>query len=143
MAAPRSGSSAPGWRGRWVGQEDAEGCALAVLAMLTGEIYADVKAEVDGWSDEPHDWATSGTSHHTLDRYLTRRGFWMRRHYATWGLPMVPFAPLHYVSVKQSSGRGHFVAMLSNGDVLDPLREGVFALADWPGINQIVGVRCA
>ena len=53
---------------RWVHQEDSEGCALAVIAMLVGESYATVKANVDAWSDEPHDWSKNGTSHYTIDR---------------------------------------------------------------------------
>lgn len=140
---PTRAVASQGQRVRWVGQEDAEGCALAVLAMLSGETYADVKAEVDGWFDKaaPQDWATNGTSHYTLDRYLAHRGFWMRRHYATWGLPLRAFAPLHYASVKQPSGRGHFVAVLHDGTVLDPMREGTYTLEDWAEVNQLVGLR--
>jgi hypothetical protein len=131
-------------RVEWVRQEDANGCALAVIAMIAGHSYAAVKAVVDSWSDEPHDWDKSGTSHYTLDRYLGGLGWFYQRRYAAWnrdGWVPEPFAPIHYASVKQPSDYGHFVAVLYDGTVLDPLREGHFRLSDWQAVNQICGLH--
>lgn len=123
---------------RWVGQEDAWGCGLATLAMISGRSYSEVKASVDSWAE--HDWAVNGATHYTLDRYLTEDGWFSQRRYESWGLPMDAFAPIHYASVAQPSGRGHFVVVLENGLVLDPLRKGIYALSDWERVNQLVGL---
>lgn len=129
----------------WVHQEDPYGCGLAVLAMLTDEPYDAVKTEVDSWEGEGHngDWSAGGVTHYTLDRYLIARGFYLQRIYKDSGLsdwPPDPWAPVHFASVKQPSGNSHFVFMDVHGRVLDPMREGVFTLADWPGVNNVVGL---
>ena len=131
----------------WVAQEDAEGCALATLAMICGQTYAEVKAAVTSdtvesgrWHKPDQDWDVEGATFYTLDWYLARQGFFLQRRYASWGLPMEPFAPIHYASVEQPSKRSHFVVVLADGAVLDPLRDGRFALSDWPKVNQIVGL---
>lgn len=124
-----------------VSQADAEGCGLATLAMICRVPYEDVKREVDSWAQNgPQDWGKQGCTHYTLDRFLAVRGFFLQRRYATWGMALTPFAPIHYASVRQPSGRGHFVCVLANGDVLDPLREGVYRLTDWQEVNQLVGI---
>jgi hypothetical protein len=126
----------------WIGQEDTHGCGLAVLAMLTGRSYADAKVDVDAMEQRergPRDWNVEGCTHYTLDRYLAQR-YWMQRRYVSWGEPLVPFAPIHYASVQQPSNNAHFVVLLADGTVLDPMREGRFTLADWPGVNQVVGL---
>jgi hypothetical protein len=123
-----------------VRQEDAQGCALATLAMLCDHSYEQVKATVDSWSDKPHDWAVDGTYYATLDRYLSHEGFFMQRRYAAWSLPLVPFTERGFASVEQPSRRNHFVAVCADGSVLDPLREGVFALTDWPAVNHLTGI---
>ena len=127
-----------------VSQEDAQGCGLAVLAMITGRTYAEVKAEVESWEHDPmqgpKDWSQTGVTHYTLDRFLAGQGYFVQRRFDGWPeLPKEPFAPIHYASVQQPSNRGHFVVVLENGDVLDPLREGTFRLADWEKVNQLVG----
>lgn len=145
MTGMREAKSGPSESAAWVGQEDAEGCALATLAMICGHDYAAVKAEVETYwpSDEPapgHDWSKNGVTFYTLDRYLAAQGYFMQRRYATWGLPLEPFAPIHYASVQQPSNRSHFVVVLADGGVLDPLREGRFALSDWTEVNQLGGL---
>ena len=129
----------------WVRQEDAKGCGLAVLAMLTGRTYAEVRERVDavevGPSEAPRDWARSGCTHYTLDRYLAGEGWFVQRRFATYlELPFAPFAPIHYAQVVQPSGRGHFVVVLADGTVLDPMREGHFRLSEWTKVNQLVGL---
>jgi hypothetical protein len=129
---------------RHVSQADAEGCGIATLAMIVGDTYEAVKAHVDATEliaqGRQRDWKKEGCTHYTLDHYLGSRGFYISRRYESWGLPMEPFAPIHYASVQQPSNRGHFVCVLANGDVLDPIREGVYKLSDWEKVNQLVGV---
>lgn len=129
---------------RWVRQEHANGCSLAVLAMLTKDTYANVLATVDSWKGEPHDWEKDGTTFYTLDRYLVTKGYWSQKRFDGWFEGedwTVPFAPQHYVSVRQPSGNTHFVYMDAGGVVADPLREGPFDLSEWAGnVNHIVGV---
>lgn len=124
---------------RWVRQEDAEGCALAVLAMLTGETYADVKAAVDG-VEGPRDWEEHGCTHHTIDRHLATRGWFWQRRYDWPDVPLEPFAEVHHAQVLQPSGNQHFVVVLGRGAVLDPLRFGLHRLSDWPKVQQLVGL---
>lgn len=127
-------------RVRWVRQEDAEGCALAILAMLTGRSYGEIKDTVNGWSEKGQDWSRSGTSFYTVDRLLVSEGWWMQKRYTLWNLPIEPFAELHYASVRQPSGHHHFVVVLADGIVLDPLQEGERRLTDWPDVNYLVGL---
>lgn len=130
----------------WVRQEDPEGCGLAVLAMLSERTYAEVRADMvafyhDAW-DRVIDFSERGLIYMDLDRALGQRGFYVQHRYHTWPIAWPPeaFARMHYASVEQPSGRSHFVAVDADGSVLDPLREGRYRLADWPKVNQIVGV---
>lgn len=128
----------------WVRQEDAEGCGVAVLAMLTGQTYAAVRDELeaDEWVNHGGDWRTNGVTQIVLERYLAQRGGFFRRVYAAWEFgvwPPPPFAYSHYAIVANPGG-GHFVAMDRDGQVLDPLREGAFSLSDWDVVNCVVGL---
>lgn len=99
---------------RWVGQVDAEGCGVAVLAMLTGEPYEALRDQIDS---EQRVYANM------VDEW-----------------PPPPWSPLHFAQVTQPSNRSHFVAMDDRGRVLDPLREGTFALSDWSKVQNVVGL---
>jgi hypothetical protein len=132
---------------RWVRQEDPSGCGVAVLAMLTGLTYAEVIAEIEAEPWYKLSAAAFREGHSTngvvLERYLTDRGWWHSCRYETWcsEWPPKPFAPFHTVHVNQPSGNDHYLAMDGRGRVLDPLREGVFGLADWPSVGNVVGWR--
>lgn len=129
---------------RHVFQKHANGCGVATLAMLTGESYDSLLAEIDSQEGHGHngDWDANGITHITLDRLLIDRGFFLARVYkdASKAWPPQPWAPQHFASVKQSSGNAHFVAMDCAGVVLDPLRSGEFRLSDWPAVNNVVGL---
>jgi len=131
---------------RWVQQEDAEGCGLAVLAMLTDKTYAEVKAEIDSQDGHGHngDWSQHGITHITLDRYLITQGFYLQRVYASFGIsewPPDPWAPRHFAQVTPLSGNSHFVVMDAEGVVLDPMREGTYRLGDWTTTQNVVGIK--
>lgn len=140
---------------RWVRQEDAGGCGPATLAMIVGCTYAEAKQQIDRFlwlrhgeeeaKPQPVDWSDGGgMSGYHLDRALYEHGFYKQTRYASWGYDMtVPFASVHWAMVVQDSGNHHFVVMLANGDVLDPLREGVYRLSDWSKVNQVCGLARA
>lgn len=138
---------------RWVGQEDAGGCGAATLAMLCDCTYGEAKELVDGllWQESgtleyrPVNWHEGHplTTYH-LDRVLYMHGYYKQTRYASWGHDLgKPFAPVHYAMVVQPSHNYHFVVVLADGSVLDPLREGVYALSDWPVVYQVVGLAAA
>lgn len=148
----------------WVGQEDAKGCGVAVIAMLTGRSYADIRAQIG--SEVGHgrpvgaDWNEHGIIEVTIDRYLQNAGYYMRERFCGYyepdvlnehvviggppyegGWPPPPFAPLHYAKIKQPSGNWHFVVMLDDGAVLDPLDgPNRRRLTDWPQVSKVVGL---
>lgn len=127
-----------------VAQDDSEGCAVAVIATLTGRTYADVREQIDRepWHGHNGDWTADGVSHITVDRLLIAHGYYLQRVYDNmvreW--PPVPWAQIHFAQVVQPSGRNHFVVMLRDGTVLDPMREGEYRLDDWTKVNNVVGL---
>ena len=154
-AAPEAEAGARGEKAQlgvsepaWVGQEDASGCGAATLAMLTGRTYGEARDLIDSLWEKPKDWADGGTNEFDIDRCLYADGFYIQRRYSSWrdnGTAAIlsfpdPFAPLHYAMVRQPSHNYHFVVMLADGRVLDPMREGFHALSDWPEVAQVVGL---
>jgi hypothetical protein len=114
--------------------------------MLTGQTYDATRSDIEAygsWLGHDGDWNTNGTSRLTIDRYLVERGFYLQTRYAAWFDDLTqPFAPIHYASVQQPSGQGHFVVVRRDGVVLDPMRAaGVLRLTDWPSINHVTGLR--
>ena len=121
----------------WVGQEDAHGCALAALAMVTSKTYAYVKQWFVERMPPDFDLARHGITHYPQDDYLTEHGFCTvrkcRGHYnvaRTTGWPPEPFGRAHLCSVDNPGG-GHMVVMLRDGTVLDPLTPTPTTLAAW------------
>lgn len=128
-----------------VRQEHANGCGVAVAAMLVGTSYADMLACLR--TDEKYaekDLDTGGLTHYEVDWMLAQHGGYVQRHWLAdhedpW--PPLPWAPAHYAMVVQPSGNTHFVAVDGAGRVLDPLREsGIYTLGDWLKVNQVCGV---
>lgn len=150
MADQRSGTALNGRPVRWVRQEDGAGCGAATLAMLTGRTYHEARDLIDSLWPNVKDWTAdgNGSNEFDLDRCLYADGAFIQRRYSSWRdngtaaiLPFPdPFAPLHYCMVRQPSNNYHFVVMLADGSVLDPMREGTFTLDEWPEVAQVVGV---
>ena len=134
-----------------VRQEDGGGCGAATLAMIVGCTYNEAKEQIDAltWLNhetgeaelKPVDWSDGGgMSAYHLDRALYAHGFFKQTRYAAWGHDLTaPFAPIHYAMVVQPSNNSHFVVMLANGDVLDPLC-GLTRLDRWEKVNQVCGL---
>lgn len=133
-----------------MGQNDPAGCGAACLAMIVGCTYVAAREEIDAmlWvhGDEPDprpkpvNWLEGGITQYHLDRALYAHGFFKQTRYSSWGWDLsVPFAPIHWAIVRQPSNNHHFVVMLEDGDVLDPLRDGRYNLSDWE-VLQVCGL---
>lgn len=117
------------------------GCGVATLAMLLESTYDYAQGLMDA-EDLTHNWDKSGTTYYSIDEVLIKHGFFIRRLFQarSKGLwPPDPYAPLHYAQVRQQSGNAHFVVVLGNGDVLDPLKRGKFSLDKWE-VQNITGI---
>lgn len=121
-------------------QEDAYGCGVAAMAMLTGRTYAEVKASFT------NDFSGGGHSVFMWDQYLAEHGYGTARKYrylygrerAVW--PCEPFADVHLCLVHVVEGPGHMVVLLRDGTVLDPLTPEPRRLSDYAGVSDIAAV---
>jgi hypothetical protein len=150
-SGPSSPRSPEGWHPiRWVKQDDPCGCALACLAMVTGQTYADVRA---AWPDG-FNFRTGGITHEDVTHYLGDRFIPYQLRYrfelgrngvgldgkdervirADWPQP---FAPVHILGM--GSGR-HDVVLLADGTVLDPMQEAPRHLRDIGEVAFMIGV---
>ena len=124
----------------WVRQEDSHGCGAACFAMLTNRTYEGAKATIkhDGWD-------RSGIAGIVLDQYFAEEGIAIARRYshidgverAVW--PVAPFADVHLCQVTTVGG-GHFVILLRDGTVVDPLDPQTHSLTDYLSVMNIAGL---
>lgn len=133
------------WDGlRVVRQGHANGCALAALAMVTGQTYDEVVADFTArWPGEPLNLDERGLYHGDTEWYLAINGYVWRYLYAGWKhdpWPPEPFAPIHIAAVKQPSGNQHYVIVTDDGTVLDPLDDQPKSLAAWEKVNNVMGI---
>ena len=54
--------------------------------------------------------------------------------------PDAPFAPVHWAMVQQPSNNHHFVVVLADGTVLDPMQDGRHTLGEWSRVLQVCGL---
>jgi len=129
--------------------------------MVTGQTYEETKAIFahTPTRSEPPDYVTSGLS--IVDQYwfFRQAGFYQMIDYVAWHAkkqpdgqyltnpndvwPPEPFAPVHVAQVTQAAtGNAHSVVLLNNGDVLDPLRAGIYRLTDpaWSELSHVIGL---
>lgn len=122
-----------------VRQEHPDGCGVAAVAMVTGETYAEVVADLARMG---LDLSIGGLAKPHIERLLAARGYVWRTVYRAGTLiwPPAPFAPVHIAAVRQQpSGRAHFVVMLDDARVLDPLERGT-TLDHWPEVMNVIGI---
>lgn len=127
---------------QWVRQQDSQGCVLAVLAMITGKSYAEVKTGF-----RLRDWNAEGVGlMHDGLAYLAEHGYAAAvkyRHYLPFPQhrdrwPVAPFADVHVCEVITT--QPHAVVMLRDGTVLDPNTPERQRLSNYKGVNVIAGV---
>jgi hypothetical protein len=136
-------------RVEWVGQGDEWGCGIAVLAMLTGQSYAEVDAAFPyrlGREDE----RDKCVKPREMMGYLWDQGYSLRvirdRRYAINGYngvwpSLVPFAPLHYAMVDSpTQPTGHWIALDSEARVFDPFTAQRETLGCYGKMHEVVGV---
>lgn len=121
---PTSGKSAIKKPVQYVRQEEIYGCAIACLAMITGQTYWEVKKDMNYWPD------VGGKEGMSVDfvgaSYLFEKfGYVAQTKYPTVGYTQAkrenwikPFAEIHIVSV-QTTG-AHAVVMDAEGNIKDP-----------------------
>lgn len=135
----------------WVRQEDPGGCGAATLAIILGCTYQQAKEQIDaqlwdsgggeGPARKPPNWQEGGITQYHLDRALYEHGYFKQTRYTSWGYDITkPFAPVHWVIVRQPSNNHHFVVMQGDGSVLDPLHEQPRRLTDYPEVFQVCGL---
>lgn len=132
---------------QWVKQEHARGCGVACMAMLTGKTYAEVYADFDVSNEiginslEAADWLFErGLG--LVNRYKAE--YWPQNNtpndVARSPWPPEPFSDLHLCTVDASPGQMHFVVMLGDGTVLDPLTPEPKRLTDYHEVRVVAAV---
>ena len=126
----------------YVSQEDANGCGIAVLAMLTDKSYQEVRAEFLPRHIE------KGMTEWDMNAYLAEHGYAVahkyphympqQKHRDVW--PPEPFASVHYCCMNTTSNTHHYVVMLADGSILDPASSGIKSLADYRIVQNVCGV---
>jgi hypothetical protein len=131
-----------------VRQEDACGCGIACLAMVTGRTYANVKSW-EGFVGKDVRGEHSGLTYHDVMQYLTDHGYATALrfryfpgcsdtgHHTRSPWPTAPYAPAHILSV--NAGR-HYVVWLPDGTVLDPQSSEPRGLGEYGDVTYMLGV---
>ncbi len=133
----------------WVKQEDAKGCGIAAIAMLTGQSYVEVNSHLVKLMNRTADsFGETGINHLHIDQYLASKGFaivrrlsfnpFTNRKKRSW--PRA-FCDAAYCEVEQlATGNWHFVVLLRDGSILDPLHSERKSFGDYKRISSITGV---
>jgi hypothetical protein len=115
--------------------------------MITGMSYAGIAR----WFAERmsgHDFATSGISYYPMDDFLVEHGYAVARRNAGFcnklrehGWPPAPWADMHLCQVSNPGG-AHYVVMLGDGTVLEPMSEAPTKLDAWGAekVHQVAAV---
>jgi hypothetical protein len=117
-------------------QEDAYGCGLACIAMVTGQTYQAVLADFTYRDHGITDWS--------LRDYLGDKGYatiWkhpcrMSTNTMRENWPPALWADVHIAQVYLPAG-GHFIVVLRDGTVLDPATTQPRRWEDYPNVGNI------
>lgn len=127
----------------WVGQSNRFGCGIAAAAMVAGKSYDDVLALLPaGWRVDEQRGLTLP---YTLDQLLTELGYavaprwfhWAGTTRADW--PPAPWADVHLCMVGWAAAT-HYVVLLRDGTVLDPLTPEPRRLGDYEQVMCVAAV---
>lgn len=128
-----------------VSQRDAWGCGIASLSMVTGLSYDEIRDEFVSLG-KTFEGERAGLHEVDLEQFLADHGFAVGKKYRWHGVniqrptwPAAPFAPVHICSVRNPGG-WHFVVMLEDGRVLDPIDDSPKTIAAWPEVGYVMGV---
>lgn len=130
----------------FVYQPETNGCGVAVVAMVAGKSYFDVKQYIN----VQHDFECNGMDVYVLDALLNRLGFLaetrhlhdslLRTERAEW--PCKPWTDLAICQVRNTRDSGwHYVVLLRDGRVLDPYWGVLQGLHRYPRVASIIGVH--
>ena len=139
---------------QWVKQEHPNGCGFAVLAMLVGRTYAEIIAEFNGdaySNGYRYDPEKSSPGWQEMDRYLAQQGYAVARIFQDkfphclneqYEWPPAPLVDVNLcnVTVNQDSSRNHWIVLLGDRSVLDPLTDEARTITDYHKINSIAAV---
>lgn len=124
-------------------QEDRCGCGVACLAMLTHRSYSEALALVRRFMGASYDPKRKGIETKFMCALLQREGLFIRTVLQSNPWPPRPFASAHLCTVK-NPGMGHFVVMLEDGRIFDPLDGSSHKqLKHWPVVYDVTGVLYA
>jgi hypothetical protein len=128
---------------KYVEQEHDYGCAVACIAMISGEAYADVERCFK------EDFSKQALKHESVRDYLCDRNFAAIEKTAPGYADVrianarmaVPFAPVHLVNVLPyvNAKHGHSVVMDGKGRVYDPQHPEVKDFSDYYCIFRVTG----
>ena len=129
----------------WVRQEHSCGCGVAACAMIMGRTYSETLRIFDLPAD--HDLEATGLSEFVLEGVLAGQGFAWAKVYrlrqpanrARHEWPVAPWADKHLVQVSTGSG-AHYVVMLGDGSILDPVTPDPKKLSDYKQVYWIAAV---
>ena len=130
-------------------QKHSRGCGIAALAMLTGKSYEEVASYFDRI-----DFDKQGVHLRAMDDYRVDHGYAIARKYMWLGYfiesraplrspwPPVPFSDVHLceVEVNENAPMYHFVVMLRDGSIVDPLFEDKKNLGDYFRVMNVAGI---
>lgn len=128
----------------YIQQNHSRGCGPAALAMVTAARY---EAVCDYFANI--DFDSEGIGIRECDHYLAEHGFAVARLYSAkrhnlprekW--PPKPFGDIHlcHVDVFEGAPLSHWVVMLEDGKVLDPLFPEKESLHDYHFVNNVAAV---
>ena len=128
-----------------VAQEDADGCAIACVAMVLGWTYQEARGYLR-IAAEDDAGVLHGIHSGVVQEALAQHGWMCRVHYrhnsvtksdrAEW--PPPPFAPVHIAFVNVPNNH-HAVVVTATGDVLDPNSTARTRLTDFSKVDQVIG----
>lgn len=128
----------------YIQQPEPYGCGIAVIAMIMGKTYWEVKEYFEDKTIGPRTGVTFDTFKEILfqNGYLTFHIFktivHLQKPREIW--PPLPFAPYHWVTVLNPNRSSHAILWMADGTVYDPFISGKRSLSQYSEITMVMGV---